>query len=98
MNGFFWNLFDFNHDEAVNWIVTKFKVDNEISTAVLQKPISYLTKEHLDEIEKLKDDIKKLEDDDSDIYEFLNKKYQEMKKKVLKETEKNTVKFIKLKK
>ena len=91
-------LFDFNHEEAIDWLTKKFKVDNEISTAVLQKPISYLTKEHLDEIQKLKDDIKKLEDDDSDIYEFLLNKYSEMKKKVLKEVSKNTVKFIKQKK
>lgn len=91
-------LFDFSHEEAIDWLTKKFKVDDEISSAVLQKPISYLTKEHLDEIQKLKDDIKKLEDDSSDIYEFLLNKYSEMKKKVLKETAKNTVKFIKLKK
>ena len=91
-------LFDFNHEEAIDWLTKKFKVDNEISTSVLQKPISYLTKEHLDEIQKLKNDIKKLEDDDSDIYEFLLNKYSEMKKKVLQEINKNTVKFVKPKK
>ena len=89
-------IFDFSHEEAINWIRNKFKVDENISTAVLQKPISYLTKEHLEEIQKLKDDIKILENDDSDIYEYLFKKYSDMKKKVLKEVGKNGVKFIKL--
>lgn len=91
-------IFDFNHEEAINWIRNKFKVDENISIAVLQKPISYLTKEHLEEIQKLKDDIQILENDDSDIYEYLFKKYSDMKKKVLKEVSKNGVKFIKLKK
>lgn len=91
------DIFNFDHNQAIMWIMTKFKADKETSSAVLQKPISYLTKEHLDEIQNLKYQIKELEADKSDIYDFLEKKYIGMKPKVLKETKKNSVKFVKVK-
>lgn len=75
-------LFDLNNNEALEYIQTKYKVDQEISSKVLQKPLSYLTKEHSQEIIDLKNDIAALEDDKNDIYEFLSRKYKALKKEL----------------
>ena len=80
-------LVDFTTKEAVDYIVNKFKTTEDVATKVFQKPLSYLTKEHLQEIEDLKSAIADLQNDDSDIFEFLTKKYKSIKsdlKKVLK--------------
>jgi hypothetical protein len=61
---------------------------------VLRKPISYLTKEHQQEITDLQNIITELENDQSDIFEMLIKKYKTIKQKVLKEVSANTTKFI----
>ena len=77
-----------DYESTISLLIEKYKIDNDIATKVLQKPMSYLTKEHLSEIEKIKENIKELETDKSDIYEFLIKKYNELKKelnKVLKD-------------
>ena len=55
---------------------------NDIANKVLQKPMSYLTKEHYQEIIDLENEIKELETDSSDIYEFLTKKYKALKKEL----------------
>lgn len=89
------NIFNLDHPQAIDWVRNRFSVDEDTANAVLQKPISYLTREHLNEIQKLKDDIAVLTNDKSDIYEFLAKKYKDMKTKVMKQVSKNTVKFIK---
>ena len=44
-----------------------------------------MTKEHQNEIEDLENNIKLLEEDDRDIYEFLIKKYKNLKKLIAKE-------------
>lgn len=80
-------LVDFDTKQAVEFITTKYKTTEDIATKVFQKPLSYLTKEHLQEIVDLKTKIEELETDDSDIYEFLSKKYKAIKtelRKVLK--------------
>ena len=69
-------------NEAVKHISDKYKVDEEISKQVLQKPISYLTKEHQEEIESLRKEIENRETDLSDIYEFMAKKYKSLKNKI----------------
>lgn len=89
------NIFNLDEPSALSWIENKYKVDSEISSFVLKKPISYLTKEHNNEIQDLKAKILELETDDKDIFEFLIKKYSDMKKKVCKEVVKNNVAFIK---
>ena len=81
-------LVDFSFDEAIKYITEKYQTTKDIASKVLQKPISYLTKEHLKEIEDLENDIKLLEEDDRDIYEFLIKKYKNLKKLIAKELEK----------
>ena len=78
-------LVDFSFDEAIKYITEKYQTTKDIASKVLQKPISYLTKEHLKEIEDLENDIKLLEEDDRDIYEFLIKKYKNLKKLIAKE-------------
>ena len=78
----FKELFDLDSKEALEYIRNTYKVDNDISAKVLQKPLSYLTREHKQEIIDLKNDIKSLENDQDDIYEFLIGKYKNIKKEL----------------
>lgn len=75
-------LFSFNHEEACTYIQTQYHCEKDISKLVLQKPISYLTKEHQKEIEDLKKLIEFLEKDKDDIYKVLTQKYKELKIKI----------------
>ena len=75
-------LFDLDYDSAVQFIVDKYKVTIVIATRVLQKPLSYLTKEHGQEMLDLKAEISSLETDRDDIYEFLIRKYKALKKEL----------------
>lgn len=95
-NNLLHNLFALDYKGAIEYIDKQYKCDEDISKSVLQKPMSYLTKEHNKEITDLKDLIKSLEEDDRDIYEFLVNKYKEVKKKVLKKVENKFIetKFI----
>lgn len=93
----FKELFDLNTEEALDYIQSTYKVNEEISTKVLQKPLSYLTKEHEQEIIDLTNDIRALETDQNDIYEFLITKYKNIKKElnqIIKDKFKPTV-FVK---
>ena len=87
-------IFDLTYDDACSWLQGQFNCSQETSNAVLRKPISYLTKEHQQEINDLLDVINELENDQSDIFEMLTKKYKAVKQKVLKEIAPNTTKFI----
>lgn len=78
----FKELFDLNTEEALDHIQSTYKVNEEISTKVLQKPLSYLTKEHEQEIIDLTNDIRALETDQNDIYEFLITRYRNIKKEL----------------
>lgn len=73
-----------SYEDTIKLLVDTYKIDQDIATKVIQKPISYLTKEHLNEIKDIEDKIKSLENDRSDIYEFLIKKYTELKKELSK--------------
>ena len=75
-------LFDCELSGAIAFIVDKYKVSSDIANKVLQKPMSYLTREHGQEIIDLQNEIKDLETDQSDIYEFLTKKYKAIKKEI----------------
>ena len=75
-------LFDLDSDGALEYIQSKYKVERDIASKVLQKPLSYLTKEHGQEIIDLKNDIEALEADKNDIYEFLTRKYKALKKEL----------------
>ncbi len=87
-------IFDLSYEDACLFLQNTFKCYAETSQAVLRKPISYLTKEHQQEITDLKKLISDLEADKSDIFEMLTKKYKDMKQKVLKVVATNTTKFI----
>lgn len=75
-------LFDLDYNSALEYIQSKYKADKDIASKVLQKPLSYLTKEHGQEIIDLKEDIKSLEADKNDIYDFLTRKYKALKKEL----------------
>ena len=75
-------LFDLDYNSALEYIQSKYKADKDIASKVLQKPLSYLTKEHGQEIIDLKEDIKSLEADKNDIYDFLSRKYKALKKEL----------------
>ena len=75
-------LFDCEASGAIAFIVEKYKVTSDIASKVLQKPISYLTKEHGQEMIDLKNEIDELVNDQNDIYEFLTKKYKNIKKEI----------------
>lgn len=76
------DLVSLNLDEAVKHISKKYKVDEDISKQVLQKPISYLTKEHQQEIDSLRKEIDIRNNDLSDIYDYMVRKYKSLKNKI----------------
>ena len=86
-------IFDLSYEDACSFLQTTFKCSNEIATAVLRKPISYLTKEHNKEITDLQNLITELEADKSDIFEMLLKKYKTMKQRVVKAIAANNTVF-----
>ena len=87
-------IFDLSYEDACKFLEKTFKCNSETSQAVLRKPISYLTKEHQQEITDLQEVITELENDQSDIFEMLSKKYKSLKQLVLKEVKVNTTKFV----
>ena len=87
-------IFDLTYDDACAFLQNTFNCSTETAQAVLRKPISYLTKEHQQEIIDLQNIISELENDQSDIFEMLTKKYKIVKQKVLKEITPNATKFI----
>ena len=73
---------ELDYEGAVEFICNTFKCSRVQASKVLQKPISYLTKEHKKEIEDLENDIAALRADQDDIFEFLVKKYKALKKDI----------------
>lgn len=71
-------------EEAANHISKKYNVDIEVSKQVLGKPISYLTKEHKDEIDDIKNNIKQNENNLNNIYDYMIEKYKDLKNKIKK--------------
>ena len=76
----FKSLFDLDSNSAIDFISNTYKCTKEVSSKVLQKPLSYLTKEHKKEIEDLKISIEEHRNDKNDIFEFMLKKYKKLKK------------------
>lgn len=73
---------ELDYEGAVEFLCNTFKCSRVQASKVLQKPISYLTKEHAQEIVDLENAIAELKNDQSDIFEFLAKKYKDLKKKI----------------
>jgi DNA gyrase/topoisomerase IV subunit A len=88
------NIFDLSYNDAVEYLVNKFGCENEIAQNVFKKPISYLTREHAQEILELQQFIQELQIDQADIYDMLLQKYKTLKSKMLKEINKNVTIFI----
>ena len=76
----FKSLFDLDSNSAIEFISNTYKCTKEVSSKVLQKPLSYLTKEHKKEIEELRASIEEHHNDKNDIFEFMLKKYKKLKK------------------
>ena len=90
-------MVEMTHDESIDFLSDTYKIDREISKQVLQRPISYLTKEHYQEIVDLENEINSLKDEEKDLFEYLLKKYKELRKEMCKilKSQKET-KFIKV--
>lgn len=78
----FKSLFDLNNNEALKYIKNTYKTTEDVASKVLQKPLSYLTKEHAKEISDLKSEIESLKTDNDDIFGFLIRKYKDIKKEI----------------
>jgi len=87
-------IFDLSYEDACKFLEKTFKCTSETAQAVLRKPISYLTKEHQQEITDIQKVISELENDQSDIFEMLLKKYKNLKQRIVKEVKPNTTSFI----
>ena len=83
------DLVDFDTLGAIKYISINYNATEDVASKVFQKPLSYLTRAHLDEIESLKNQISELENDNRDIYEFLIKKYKNLKKELNKKLKVN---------
>mgnify|MGYP003289479244 CR=1 FL=1 len=75
-------LFELDYAGAVSFLVKHFKCTENDASKVLQKPISYLTKEHGKEIEDLKAEIERLKNNQENIYDYLIEKYKTIKKEI----------------
>lgn len=82
------NLFMLDNKSAVRYIIDTYNCDEEIARAVLQKPISYLTKEHIKEEHQLQAKIDELTAHNNNIWEYMLKKYKTVKSMVLSECKK----------
>lgn len=71
-----------DNKKAIELICNIYKVDKTIASKVLQKPISYLTKEHSNELATIENSITELNNDKDDIYEYLVKKYKTIKREI----------------
>lgn len=76
------SLFELDYDGAVKFLIKHFKCTDNDASKVLQKPISYLTKEHGKEIEELEAEIESLEHNKKNIFDYLIEKYKMIKKEI----------------
>lgn len=76
------SLFELDYAGAVAFLVKHFKCTENDASKVLQKPISYLTKEHGKEIEELEAEIESLQNNQANIYDYLIEKYKLIKKEI----------------
>ena len=79
-------IFSLDETSAINFIMGNYSCDMEIAKAVLQKPISYLTREHLKEEKELQLKIDELTTHNNDIWEYMLAQYKKVKALILSET------------
>ena len=78
-------IFSLDETSAINFIMSNYSCDMEIAKAVLQKPISYLTREHLKEEKELQLKIDELTTHNNDIWEYMLAQYKKVKALILSE-------------
>lgn len=78
------DLVSLDLNQAADYLSKKYKITVDEAKQVLSKPISYLTKEHLQEIESIKAEIKQNKEDTENIYDYMIKKYKNLKSKIKK--------------
>ncbi len=76
------SMFELDYEGAVAFIIDNFKCSDNDASKVLQKPISYLTKEHGKEIDEIRAEILALENNKENIYDYLITKYKAIKKEI----------------
>lgn len=72
-------MIKFNKEKAIEFISNKYKVSKEDAGKILQKPISYLTKSHDEELKDLQLKLDNINESDSNIYKYLLDIYKEIK-------------------
>lgn len=77
-------IIDMSTDEAIIYISNKYNVNSDVANKVMQKPLSYLTKSHLDELANLKFNLKSVEFNINNIFEYMLEKYVSLKKDIKK--------------
>lgn len=83
----------FDRSQAISYIMTTYEASEEIAKTVLSKPLSYLTKEHAQEIKEYKDNLKLFKERRKDVNGYLIEQYEALipeVKKVLKNKEMTT--------
>lgn len=75
-------LSSMNKTQAISYIVKTYEVEEEQARSVLSKPISYLTKEHLEEIKNLKQLLQTFKNRKNNIYDYLIERYENLIPKV----------------
>lgn len=81
-DNFIKKLNELNLEEAVKSLISKYKITEDIAKAVLQKPISYLTKEHYQEIADMESKLKLLNNYKENPREYLKELYKDLLPKV----------------
>jgi DNA gyrase/topoisomerase IV subunit A len=75
-------LINMDTEQAVKFISETYRITEEQSRAVLSKSISYLTRGHFKELEDIKNQIEQLKNDSKDVYSYLLRMYESLKKDV----------------
>lgn len=71
-----------DNQQAIKFLMENYNLNEDSAKSVLNKPISYLTREHDEEIKQLEKSIKICEDNNQDIYNYLLEIYKSLLKDV----------------
>lgn len=75
---------DLDFNSSCSYLMNKFSIEESLAKQVLQKPISYLTKEHSKELNDLSDQFSILQTDQKDIFEVLIRRYKSLRQSIQK--------------
>lgn len=71
-------LIQMSTEEAVKFISSTYEITVDQAKSVLGKPLSYMTKEHLQEISSIEKEIDTVNNNNSDIFKYLLDKYKDL--------------------